>query len=80
MKKYILIFGVTFTCSSFTVLTFYPIDGYEHTGIKRLKRLELIKSGELVETSKLPAGAMKSYLDIKLNLLPKKNDSVQQRL
>ncbi|ULC60803.1 hypothetical protein MBM09_07335 [Flaviramulus sp. BrNp1-15] len=77
MKKYILIFGVIFICSSFTVLTFYPIDGYEHTGIKRLKRLELIKSGELVETSKLPAGAMKSYLDIKLNLLPKKNDSVQ---
>ena len=77
MKIYILIFGVICICSSFTVLTFYPIDGYEHTGIKRLKRLELIKSGEIVETSKLPAGAMKSYLDIKLNLLPKKNDSVQ---
>ncbi|GAA4810711.1 serine hydrolase [Litoribaculum gwangyangense] len=77
MKKYILIFGLIVICSAFTTYTFYPIDGYEHTGIKRLKRLELIKSGEIKDASTLPAGAYKSYMDIKLNLLPKGNDSVQ---
>ncbi|SFZ91897.1 hypothetical protein SAMN05428642_102417 [Flaviramulus basaltis] len=77
MKKVLIITLIFTICSSFTIFTFYPIDGYEHTGIKRLKRLELIKSGEIVETSKLPVGAMKSYLDIKLNLLSKKNDSVK---
>ncbi len=51
-----------------------------HTGIKRLKRLERIKSGEIKDVSNLPPGAFKSYLDIELNLLPKKNDSVIQFL
>jgi len=77
MKKFLLIFSILIICSAFTTLHYYPIDGYSHTGIKRLKRLELIKSGELKDVSKLPAGAMKSYLDIKLNLLPKENDSVE---
>jgi hypothetical protein len=76
MKKFVFIFGVLLVCSAFTTITYYPIDGYELTGIKRLKRLELIKSGELKDPSKLPAGAMKSYMDISLNLLSKKNDSV----
>ena len=76
MKKYILVFGIIVLCSAFTTYSYYPIDGYEHTGIKRLKRLELIKSGEIVDAAKLPAGAYKSYMDIKLNLLPKRNDSV----
>ncbi|MGB5417312.1 serine hydrolase [Algibacter sp.] len=76
MKKVLIIVVLFIICSSFTLFTFYPIDGYEHTGIKRLKRLELIKSGEIVDASKLPAGAYKSYLDIKLNLVSKKNDSV----
>lgn len=76
MKKLIFIVSVLFLCSAFTVVHFYPIDGYEHTGIKRLKRLELIKSGELKDLTKIPDGALKSYMDIKLNLLPKKNDSV----
>ncbi|MCF7560936.1 hypothetical protein L3X39_09840 [Sabulilitoribacter multivorans] len=76
MKKLIFIVSVLFLCSAFTAVHFYPIDGYEHTGIKRLKRLELIKSGELKDPTKIPDGALKSYMDIKLNLLPKKNDSV----
>ncbi|MEP3836115.1 MAG: serine hydrolase [Algibacter sp.] len=76
MKKYILVFGIIVLCSAFTTYSYYPIDGYAHTGIKRLKRLELIKSGEIQDGTKLPAGAYKSYLDIKLNLLPKRNDSV----
>ncbi len=76
MKRMLPLFILTLACFAFTVSNYYPIDGYERTGIKRLKRLELIKSGEIVETSKLPAGAFKSYMDIKLNLLSKKEDSL----
>ena len=76
MKKIIVIGLIVLACSAFTTLSYYPIDGYAHTGIKRLKRLELIKSGELKDVSKLPEGAMKSYMDITLNLLSKKADSV----
>ncbi|MFH6768958.1 serine hydrolase [Gaetbulibacter aquiaggeris] len=76
MKRMLPLLILTLACFAFTVSKYYPIDGYERTGIKRLKRLELIKSGEIVETSKLPAGAMKSYMDIKLNLISKKEDSL----
>ncbi len=72
IKYLILILG----CSAFTGLTQYPIDGYEITGIKRLKRLELIKNGEIKDTRALPPGAMKLYADIRLNLLSRKADSV----
>ncbi len=54
----------------------YPIDGYERTGIKRLKRLELIQSGEIKTTTPLPAGALKSWEDINLQLTTLKTDSV----
>ena len=47
MKKVILLIAAVFVCSAFTTIMVYPIDGYEYTGIKRLKRLELIKSGEI---------------------------------
>jgi len=53
----------------------YPIDGYSHTGIKRLLRLERIKNGEIKDVSNLPSGALKSYNEIALNLLSKKKDS-----
>lgn len=53
----------------------YPIDGYERTGIKRLKRLELIKNGEIKEVQLPPPGALKSWDDIELNLLSRKEDS-----
>ncbi|WP_282068083.1 serine hydrolase [Olleya namhaensis] len=76
MKKIIIVLVLVLICSAFTTTTFYPIDGYEHTGIKRLKRLELIKSGEIVEKQTLPEGAFKSYLDIKLNLKEKASDSL----
>lgn len=75
MKKALLLLTIGIFCSAFVIEHFYPIDGYAHTGIKRLKRLELIKSGEIVEKSTLPEGAMKSYMDIKLNLISKKGDS-----
>lgn len=65
---------VVMVASAFT--SYYPIEGgYEHTGIKRLKRLELIKSGEIKDASSLPPGALKSYSEIQLNLLSRKEDS-----
>jgi len=75
MKKIIVLLVIVLSASAFTTYKYYPIDGYERTGIKRLKRLELIKSGEIKDASALPVGAMKSYTDIQLNLLSRKNDS-----
>lgn len=75
MNKIIRFPLLFFFCSAFTTLPYYPIDGYEHTGIKRLKRLELIKSGEIKNTTPLPAGAFKSYSEIQLNLISRKQDS-----
>jgi len=80
MKKIIILAAVIFITMAFTSSITYPIDGYTHTGIKRLKRLERIKSGEIMDVSNLPPGAFKSYLDIELNLLVKKSDSVAQFL
>ncbi|MCM4169014.1 hypothetical protein KCTC52924_00222 [Arenibacter antarcticus] len=76
MRKYIVYPFLILICSAFTVVHYYPIDGYERTGIKRLKYLELVKNGEIKSTSTLPKGALKSYEDIKLNLLAKKDDSL----
>lgn len=76
MKRVILLIAAVFVFSAFTTIMVYPIDGYEYTGIKRLKRLALIKSGEIVEKQTLPEGAFKSYLDIKLNLKEKAADSL----
>ena len=76
MKKLIILLGVIIICSAFTTLNYYPIDGYARTGIKRLLRLELIKSGEIKDATKLPNGAYKSYMDIKLNLISRRNDSM----
>lgn len=76
MKRILPILVITITCFAFTISSYYPIDGYERTGIKRLKRLELIKNGEIPEATKLPVGASKSYLDIKLNLVSKQDDSL----
>lgn len=77
MKKAV-VFGLIFMLSTaFISVNYYPIDGYARTGIKRLKRLELVKSGEIKDGTKLPAGALKSYSEIPLNLVPKKNDSLK---
>lgn len=76
MKKYLKYVVLLLVCSAFTTMTYYPIDGYEMTGIKRLKRLELIKSGELKDASTLPLGALKSYSEIELNLESRSKDSV----
>jgi hypothetical protein len=77
MKKLLVIGLLAVVFSGLTAFSYYyPIDGYEHTGIKRLKRLELIKSGELKDATKIPEGALKNYRDIELSLLSHSNDSV----
>ena len=53
----------------------YPIDGYEQTGIKRLKRLALLKDGNSKEAAAIPVGAMKNYSEIELNLVSRSQDS-----
>jgi len=56
-------------------LVSYPVDGYENTGIRRLKRLALILEGKLKGTPP-PAGGRKSLQDIHLNLLNPRGDSL----
>lgn len=82
MIKTIKIVLLALVCLAFTVPvndTIYPIDGYQHSGIKRLKRLQLALSGDLPD-AKLPAGAYKSINDIKLNLLSLKQNTTQDIL
>lgn len=77
MKKIVVISALVIFSTLLTAFTYYyPIDGYAHTGIKRLKRLELIKSGELKDPINIPPGALKNYMDIELNLKDHRNDSV----
>jgi hypothetical protein len=80
MKRIVTLVVLMLVCSTFISFKYYPIDGYEHTGIKRLKRLELVKSGELKDGTKLPEGAMKSYMDIELNLTSRSGDSASSLL
>ena len=80
MKKIILLLAVLTITAAFTAASIYPIDGYEYTGIKRLKRLELIKSGELKDGTVLPPGALKSFSEIQLNLFERHEDSLSQFL
>ncbi|MBT8187067.1 MAG: hypothetical protein KJO73_05220, partial [Croceitalea sp.] len=80
MKKNISLLIVLLFCLGFAPNAFYPIDGYERTGIKRLKRLELIKNGEIKDASPLPPGALKNWNEIQLNLASRKNDSLDNFL
>ncbi|WP_338039304.1 hypothetical protein [Maribacter litopenaei] len=74
MIKYgIGLLAILLLTSAFATFSFYPIDGYERTGIKRLKRLEQVKNGEVKESTSIPSGALKSYMDIELNLVSEKN-------
>lgn len=79
MKKRI-IFSVIFLFIFITAshaLSWYPIDGYKWTGIRRLLRLSLLVEGKIKGT-KPPAGGLKSYSDIKLNLMNPRGDSLAQ--
>lgn len=61
----------------------YPLDGYEHSGIRRLIRTQQLATGELKGRA-VPAGALKSINDIKLHLLDtdvdlsQRNDTLQR--
>ena len=82
MIKTVRIGILALCCMAFTVPTnetIYPIDGYQYSGIKRLKRLQLAISGDLPD-AKLPAGAYRSIHDIKLNLLSRKQNTTQDIL
>ncbi|MFC4721801.1 serine hydrolase [Geojedonia litorea] len=78
MKRVVVLTVIVLISLAFVGFNYYyPIDGYAHTGIKRLKRLELLKSGELKDPNfKIPNGALKNYMDIELSLLSHKNDSL----
>ena len=54
----------------------YPIDGYEHTGIARLYQLRKMQL-DSVKNTRIPFGAYKGMADIQLNLLDRKEDSVE---
>lgn len=76
----LLLTGVTIFVMVYSMISPYPIDGYERTGIKRLKRLERIKSGEITTNTPLLSGALKSWEDIELNLISRKDDSLNSFL
>lgn len=66
------IFSISLLIAGVFLLTSldYPWDGYERTGIKRLKYVERVKNGELKDASLHP-GALHSINDIALNLAGK---------
>ncbi|MBU3010087.1 hypothetical protein KO506_01560 [Polaribacter vadi] len=74
MKKYILI--LICIAFSFGFISYYPIDGYEYTGIKRLYQIRQFQK-DSVKYTRIPKGAYKKWADIKLNLTNKPTDSVE---
>lgn len=82
MIKTLKIVVLGLCCMAFTIPVneaMYPIDGYEYSGIKRLKKLQLSISGDLPD-AKLPEGAYRSINDIKLNLISRKQNNTQDIL
>lgn len=80
MKKLLILFTTILLCSIFIAGNYYPIDGYNRTGIKRLKRLELIQSGDIESKLDLPKGAFQSYTGIALNLTSKQEVPLEEFL
>ena len=70
MHRIILITAL-FLGSIFAANTDYPFDGYEHTGIKRLKWVEAVRNGT-IESNRLRPGAFLPLSAIKLNLADRK--------
>lgn len=65
--------GILIVAMGLSFSSFYPIDGYDRTGIKRLVYWERVKKGE-VESHRIPAGAFYPMDSIKLNLLSRKDE------
>nr|WP_321411918.1 serine hydrolase [uncultured Carboxylicivirga sp.] len=72
--RHIFIFFVCFLLTTASTNP-YPIDGYDSTGIRRLKRLQLIIDGTIKEAKPI-SGALKTSASIQLNLLGIKGDSL----
>ena len=78
MKK---IFYITITACILLSFGFvsYPIDGYETTGIARLYQLRKMQI-DSVPYNRIPFGAYKKLEDIKLNLVSRTEDSINDLL
>ena len=79
MKKIFYITITTCILLSFGFTAYYPIDGYETTGIKRLYQIRKMQL-DSVPYNRIPFGAYKSIKDIKLNLTSRKKDSIDDLL
>lgn len=77
MKTYTTLTLLTIT--TFLLTLFYPIDGYNTTGIKRLYRLHKMEK-DSIDNKRIPNGAYLKLADIKLNLLSRKRDSLNSIL
>ncbi|MEH6656243.1 serine hydrolase [Leeuwenhoekiella marinoflava] len=76
MKKILLLIPVILLALAFSVPnSFYPIDGYERTGIDRLAYLQKIVK-DSIKYTRIPAGAYLSMDDIKLNLTNKADSAI----
>lgn len=76
MKKILLFVPVILVTLAFSVPnSFYPIDGYERTGIDRLAYLQKIVR-DSIKYTRIPAGAYLSIDDIKLNLTNKADSAI----
>ncbi len=73
--KYIVLFLSLFIIVSASKP--YPIDGYDQTGIRRLKRLQLIIEGSIKDVKPIQ-GALRPSSSIKLNLLGLRGDSLEK--
>ncbi len=79
MTSKIALLGFTsFLCFGFSANP-YPIDGFDTSGIRRLKRLQMIMSGEIKDTKPV-LGAQLSINDIKLNLAGNTGDSLMESM
>ena len=60
--------------SALLLMSLYPIDGYDRTGIKRLYRLQKMEM-DSIDNKRIPDGAYKKLAHIKLNLLSRKRET-----
>jgi hypothetical protein len=71
-----LLLAVILIAGAYQTVSAYPIDGYKHSGIRRLLRLQEVLNGNLPKEKMPLKGQQKSIDAIKLNLLGPKGDSL----
>lgn len=79
MTKILKLLLIFFICISFGFTKYYPIDGYKTTGIARLYQLQKMLN-DSIDIRRITDGAHLKLADIKLNLLSRQNDSVNDIL